>query len=184
MPAWRCALAVLYLDGGREAQARRELEHLAAGGFADFPRDNVWMVAMSLLAELCEGLRDGDRAAQAEKLLQPFAARNVVSPEGIFGGPVARYLALCAAARGDWDAARERMAAAREAAERLSLGPMLALLDLDEARILARRDGPGDAEAACRLRARARERSDAIGIPVIGAQLERAERLPGDARGA
>src|SRR3954449_3179526 len=90
MPAWRCALAVLYLDGGREAQARRELEHLAAGGFADFPRDNVWMVAMSLLAELPAGPRRGARSAQAEKLLQPFAARNVVSPEGIFGGPVAR----------------------------------------------------------------------------------------------
>src|SRR6185503_14621024 len=79
MPAWRCALAVLYLDAGRELEAR-----------------------------------------------------NVVSPEGIFGGPVTRYLALCAAARGDWDTARAHMTAARAAAERLSLGPMLALLDVDE----------------------------------------------------
>jgi hypothetical protein len=181
MPAWRCALAVLYLDDGRESEARRELEHLAARGFADIPRDNVWMIAMALLAELCEGLQDGARAAQVEELLAPFSARNVVSPEGIFGGPVTRYLALCAAARGDWDAARAHMAAAREVAERLSLGPTLALLALDEARILARRGGPGDDAAAARLLAEARERSGALGVPVIADRLERLERELGAA---
>jgi tetratricopeptide (TPR) repeat protein len=179
MPAWRCALAVLYLDDGREGEARRELEHLAARGFGDVPRDNVWMLTMALLAELCEGLQDGERAAQVGALLEPFAQRNVVSPEGIFGGPVTRYLALCSAARGDWDAAREHMRTARAAAERLSLGPMLALLALDEARILARRNAPGDAEAACRLLAEARERSGALGVPVLGPKLERVERQVG-----
>jgi len=133
------------------------------------------MVSMALLAELCEGLGDGARAAQVERLLAPFAARNVVSPEGIFGGPVTRYLALCAAARGDWDAARAHMAAARETAERLSLGPTLALLALDEARILARRGEPGDEAAAGRLLAEARERSRALGVPVIADRLERLE---------
>jgi hypothetical protein len=71
------------------------------------------------------------------------------------------------------------MRAAREAAERLSLGPTLALLALDEARILGRRNEPGDAEAAGRLLAEARERSAAIGVPVIGDQLERVEELVG-----
>jgi hypothetical protein len=177
MPAWRCALALLYLDDGREGEARRELEHLAAKGFTDFPRDNVWMVAMSMLAELCEGLEDAERAAHVEALLEPFAHRNVVSPEGIFGGPVTRYLALCAAARGDWDMARAHMRAARTAAERLSLGPTLALLALDEARILARRDGPGDAEAAARLLGEARRRAAEIGVPVIEGKVERVEAL-------
>src|SRR3954452_11024615 len=181
MPAWRCALAVLYLDDGRELEARRELEHLAARGFRNFPRDNVWMVSMSLLAELCEALHDGERAAQVEKLLTYAAARNVVSPEGIFGGPVTRYLALCAAAREDWDTARAHMTAGREASERLSLGPMLALLDLDEARVLARRDGPGDAAAAQRLLAGARERSGSLGVPVIGDKITRVERMLGAA---
>ena len=86
----------------------------------------------------------------------------------------------CAAARGDWDAARAHMAAAREAAERLSLGPMLALLDLDEARVLARRDGPGDADAARGWSQRARERAEALGVPVIGDS----SRASGDARPA
>src|SRR3954464_8749707 len=179
MPAWRCALAVLYLDDGRELEARRELEHLAGRGFEDFPRDNVWMVSMALLAELCGGLHHGERAAAVEKLLEPFAARNVVSPEGIFGGPVTRYLALCAAAREDWDTARTYMGGGREAASRLSLGPTLALLDLDEARILARRGGPGDAEAAARLLAGARERSTRLGVPEIGDKVRRVEKMVG-----
>jgi AAA ATPase domain len=175
MPAWRCALALLYLDDGREGAARRELEHLAAKGFTDFPRDCVWMVSMAVLAELCEGLDDAERAAQVEALLQPFAHRNVVSPEGIFGGPVTRYLALCAAARRDWDTARAHMRSARTAAERLSIGPTLALLALDEARILARRDGPGDAAAAARLAAEAHRRSVALGVPVIEGKVEHLE---------
>src|SRR3954447_1176963 len=183
MPAWRCALAVLYLDDGRELEARRELEHLAGRGFEDFPRDNVWMVSMSLLAELCEGLQDGERAAAVEKLLAPFASRNVVSPEGIFGGPVTRYLALCAATREDWETARTYMARARDAAKRLSLGPTLALLDLDEARILARRGGPGDAEAAAALLARAREQSTTLGVPEIGDKVKRVEAMVGAADG-
>jgi hypothetical protein len=94
---------------------------------------------------------------------------------------VTRYLALCAAAREDWDTAREHMANARAAAERLSLGPTLALLDLDEARILARRGGPGDAEAAARLLHRARERSGVLGVPEIGDKVERVERMVGAA---
>jgi non-specific serine/threonine protein kinase len=75
------------------------------------------------------------------------------------------------------------MRVAREAAERLSLGPTLALLDLDEARILARRNAPGDADAACRLLADARRRSDALGVPVIGDQLERVEQQVGAGAG-
>jgi non-specific serine/threonine protein kinase len=58
---------------------------------------------------------------------------------------------------------------------------MLALLDLDEARVLARRDGSGDAEAARRLLARARERSGTLGVPVIGEKAARVERLVGAA---
>ena len=154
---------------------------------ADFPRDNVWMVSMALLAELCEGLHDGEHAAEVEKLLTPFAARNVVSPEGIFGGPVTRYLALCAAARDDWNAAR---ATWRPRQRRPSGCPRP---DARAARprrgaVLARRDGAGDAEAARRLLERARERSGSLGVPVIGDKLAarraNARRAAGAGRGA
>ena len=76
----------------------------------------------------------------------PLDGRNVVTPTGIFAGPVRRYLALTAAARGDQDTALARLAEARMACERMGYKPMLAVLDVDEARMLARRDQPGDVE--------------------------------------
>ena len=184
MPAWRCALAVLYLDAGREAEARREYERLAARGFASLPRDNVWLVALALLAEVCAALGDGERAPELEALLEPVAARNVVSPEGVFDGPVTRYLALLAAARGDWDAARERLADARARSERLNLRPMLALIALDEARMLVQRDGPGDRAAARRLLDRARALAGEAGAAGALRHIDAlAERLAGDGNG-
>ena len=52
MPAWRVALATLYLHTGRPAEARREYDRLAERDFATIPRDNVWSIAIALLAEL------------------------------------------------------------------------------------------------------------------------------------
>ena len=53
MRRWRCGLALVLAELGREEEARRELEHLAAFDFADVPRDALWLESMSLLAELC-----------------------------------------------------------------------------------------------------------------------------------
>src|SRR5262249_45005913 len=44
--AWRAALAFLYAELGREVEARRELEVLAADDFAALPRDHNWLVAL------------------------------------------------------------------------------------------------------------------------------------------
>jgi AAA ATPase-like protein len=176
MPAWRAALADVYLHLGRTAEARREYERLAEHDFADLPRDNVWFVAIAMLAELCEEFGDADRAPILERLLEPFECRNVVTPEGIFAGPVARYLALASGAREDWETTRRRLAQARAACERQGYAPMLAVLDLDEARMLVGRGGPGDAGAARALLDAARERSTALGVPVLGERLERVEQ--------
>ena len=113
MPAWRVALAILYLHTGRPAEARREYDRLAERNFATIPRDNVWSMAIGMLAELSETFRDVDRAILLEELLTPLDGRNVITPTGIFAGPVKRYLALTAAARGDQDTALARLAEAR-----------------------------------------------------------------------
>ncbi len=176
MPAWRAALADVYLHLGRTAEARREYERLAERDFTALPRDNAWFVAIAMLAELCEEFGDAARAPILEALLEPFDGRNVVTPEGVFAGPVTRYLALAAAAREDWDTTRRRLAEARAACERLGYAPMLAVLDLDEARMLVGRGGPGDARAAREHLVSTRERATALGVPVLGERLERVER--------
>ena len=153
MPAWRVALAMLYMHTGRPAEARREYDRLAERDFATIPRDNVWSISIAMLAELSETFRDAERSIVLEELLAPLDGRNVVTPTGIFAGPVRRYLALTAAARGDQDAALARLAEARVACERMGYKPMLAVLDVDEARMLARRNRPGDVEQRARAAA-------------------------------
>jgi tetratricopeptide (TPR) repeat protein len=177
MPAWRVALATVYLHTGRPAQARSEYDRLAETEFAAIPQDNVWAVATALLAELSETFRDAEHARLLESLLEPLADRNVVTPTGIFAGPVSRYLALTAAARGDNDLALERLVVARAACERLDYRPMLAVIDVDEARFLARRDGPGDMEKARERLQRGLDLAEAIGVPRMDERLERAAAL-------
>ena len=176
MPAWRAALGTLYLHTGRAPEARREYERLAARGF-DLPRDNVWLLGVALLAELSEAFHDAEGAAVLAALLTPFAARNVVTPEAIFAGPVTRYLALTEAARGDHDRALELLAAARASCERLGYVPMLAVLDVDEARMLARRREAGDTDRARELIARARDRAERVGVGRLDERLNRAAAL-------
>jgi tetratricopeptide (TPR) repeat protein len=177
MPAWRVALATVYLHTGRPAQARSEYDRLAETEFSAIPQDNVWAVAMSLLAELSETFRDAEHAQLLESLLEPLADRNVVTPTGIFAGPVSRYLALTAAASGDNDLALERLVVAREACERLDYRPMLAVIDVDEARFLARRNGPGDMDKARERLQRGLDLAEAIGVPRMDERLARAAAL-------
>jgi tetratricopeptide (TPR) repeat protein len=177
MPAWRVALATLYMHTGRPAEARREYDRLAERDFATIPRDNVWSIAIALLAELSETFRDAERSLLLEELLAPLDGRNIVTPTGIFAGPVRRYLALTAAARGDQDTALARLVQAREACERMGYLPMLAVLDVDEARMLARRSAPGDVDRARELLQRGLERAEAVGVPRLDERLARAAAL-------
>ncbi len=72
MRRWRCGLALVLAELGREDEARRELEHLAAVDFEDVPRDALWLVAMSLLAELCTLLHDRRAGAPPVRAARPL----------------------------------------------------------------------------------------------------------------
>jgi tetratricopeptide (TPR) repeat protein len=184
MPAWRVALATLYMHTGRPAEARREYDRLAQSDFATIPRDNVWSISIAMLAELSETFRDAERSILLEELLAPLDGRNVVTPTGIFAGPVRRYLALTAAARGDQDAALARLVEARVACERMGYKPMLAVLDVDEARMLARRDQPGDVDKARELLQRGLLRAEEVGVPRLDERLARAAAMLPEPDGA
>ena len=72
IPAWRGALALLLVELGRPDEARREFEQVAAGGFAAFPRDANWLIAITLMAEVCGALGDAGRATELYGLLEPM----------------------------------------------------------------------------------------------------------------
>jgi class 3 adenylate cyclase len=171
MPSWRCALIAVYIDSGRVAEARREFERFASRDFADLPRDNLWLAGLVFLTEACARLQDERAAAVLERLLLPFADRNIVIPAGASFGPVARYLGLLAATRGAVDDARERFAAARQAAVRMSARPMIAQLCVDEARLLAA-TGAGESADAARLLAEAQTLASELGMAQLVAEVE------------
>jgi hypothetical protein len=156
MPAWRCALAASLVRTGSLDEARRELAAVRRAGFAAMPRDNLWLVSLALAAEAVIGLGDGSAAAELAPLLEPYAGRNAVTPDGIYFGPVDRFRALLAHTVGDWDAALALQASARAAAQHQGAVPVLLQLDRDEARTLAASGGdpaPAQARAAARAQA-------------------------------
>lgn len=177
---WRAALALSYCELGRDAEARRELERLDQGGFAHLPRYNGWLNMMALLAEVCAHLGEADRAAALYQLLLPFERRNVVTAQCVFDGPVARYLGILAATSGDWDAAARHFELARLASERQNARPFIALIGIDEARMLAARNGPGDVARARKLLSGARSIVTELGTDRIVARLERLQLTLGD----
>jgi len=145
MRRWRCGLALVLAELGREDEARRELEHLAAADFEDVPRDALWLVSMALLAELCTLLDDRPRARRIYELLIAYEGRNVVSMGAVYLGPVARYLGLLAMTIGEDERALGHLETARSAAERMGARPAVVLAALDAAEVLARRAAPSDA---------------------------------------
>jgi len=144
MCQWRCGLALVLGELGREDEARRELEHLAANDFGDVPRDALWIVSLALLAELCALLHDRPRARRLYELMVPYEGRNVVWMGAAYLGPVARYLGLLAMTNGEDERALGHLETARAAAERMGARPMVVLTALEAAEVLARRDAPGD----------------------------------------
>src|SRR4029079_9805465 len=56
LQAWRAALALLLVELGRLDEARAEFETVAAD---ELPRDANWLIAVTLLAEVCGALGDG-----------------------------------------------------------------------------------------------------------------------------
>jgi hypothetical protein len=174
MRRWRCGLALVLAEIGREDEARRELEHLAAADFEDVPRDALWLVSMALLAELCTLLDDRPRARRLYELLVAYEGRNVVSMGAVYLGPVARYLGLLAMTIGEDERALGHLETARSAAERMAARPVVVLAALDAAEVLARRTAPDDAPRARGLVGRVAE--DAARMGMDGA-VSRADAL-------
>jgi hypothetical protein len=174
MRRWRCGLALVLAELGREDEARRELQYLAAADFEDVPRDALWLVAMSLLAELCALLGDRKRARRLYELLVPYEGRNVVSMGAAYLGPVARYLGLLAMTSGEDERALGHLETARSAAERMGARPTVVLTALDAAEVLARRGAPEDARRGRTLVQRVA--ADAAQMQMDGA-IKRADDL-------
>jgi class 3 adenylate cyclase/tetratricopeptide (TPR) repeat protein len=152
VPAWRTGLALVYTEVGRNEDAARELEELAADDFAALPRDANWVVSLANLSEVAFRLGDREHAAAIYEQLLPFAHRNVVVGGGwVCWGSTSRYLGNLAALLERWDDAETHYAVALQMNLRIKARPLVALTRTEYAHMLAARGRPEDRERADEL---------------------------------
>lgn len=174
IPAWRSSLALLLIELGRPEEARAEFEAMATGGF-NIPRDANWLVAVTLLAEVCGALGDADRAPELYALIEPYAGRNiVVGRNATFNGCASWLLGLLAAAQGQYDRAERHYEDAQKMHAAMGAKPWYTRTQVVFAELLLARRGPGDVERAAEMLADAVVVADALGMVVLA---ERARRL-------
>jgi tetratricopeptide (TPR) repeat protein len=178
-PLFRCALARLHTELGRERQARTTFEDVARDGFSIVPRDNQWLFAMSLLPETAAFLGDRLRSETLHDLLEPFAGLNVLFAPEITTGSVARPAAVAATAAGRWERAERLFEVAVERNDEMGARPWATRSRLGFARMLLDRDGPGDRDRAARLLEEAAVRSAKLGASAIESDVARLRELLG-----
>jgi tetratricopeptide (TPR) repeat protein len=172
LPAWRVALTLLHLELGRPDEARADLDRIAAGGLDAFPRDANWLIAMTLLAEVCAAVGDPLRAEELYVRLAPFANRNVVVGRAAScNGSASRPLGQLAAAIGDWDRAEEHFADALAMHERMGARPWTVRTQLAQAEMLLARRRRGDLVRARGILAAAGATASALGMVPVAARV-------------
>ena len=145
---FRCALAHLHGELGRERDARASLEDLLALDLANVHVDAEWLFAMSLLADPCAQLGDARAAAKLYSTLLPYERLYAQAPvESVFGS-VARGLGVLATALGRFDDGERHFDVAIETERRMRARPWLAHVQHDFAAMLLARGEAGDAERA------------------------------------
>jgi DNA-binding SARP family transcriptional activator len=161
---FRCALATLWCDLGRHAEARDLLEQLASDSFADLPGRQEWFFGAGLLAEVCAQLDDRPHAAPLYELLIPYAGCNLLNWVEVCAGSVSRYLGLLATTMSRWQDAERHFQAAIEMDRRTGGRPWLAHTQADYARMLLARGTPHEREHARELLQNARAIYDQLGM--------------------
>jgi hypothetical protein len=154
-----------------ERAARVEIERHGRAGFADLPRNVLWVLHLCALAEACALVGDERRAADLHELLSPYGERNAVSLSTMPFGPVALRLGMLAALLGRWDDAERHFEVAEERCGRLGAPALTARVLYEHARMLVRRGAPADAARAAELLARAKAICRELDLPGISERV-------------
>lgn len=178
---WRFAAAMIHAELGSVERARALVDELTARDLKDLPRDWGWLPSLAGLAEVCARIGDARRAALLEELLLPYAETIVLQTPGVCLGPMERYLGLLALARGDAQAAVERLE--RATGRCASLAWPIELVQAQEglARALVARASPGDHE---RARALVRDALESVERLRLSGLAPRLRSVPLDAPAA
>lgn len=171
-PIWRAALAWVYAELDRTADAQRELERLGAEDFSDIPRDMHWLPCLRALAEVVAKLADRRRAETLYALLHPYHGRCGIVPMAFNGGSLERLLGLLAATACRYEEAADHFEAAIVANQRIGARPWVAHTEHEYARLLLARGRAADRPRALDLLGRAVDSARALGMTALLARAE------------
>ena len=116
MLAFRVAYAIICAAVDRRDEARGILYEGMAEGFAELPRDNIWMTSVIGYAVLAVELADADAAAQLLPVIEPYAGE--VAFNGVTSqGPIAAYVGKLASLLDRHDLAEDHLRSALATAE-------------------------------------------------------------------
>ncbi|HET9288490.1 MAG TPA: BTAD domain-containing putative transcriptional regulator [Gaiella sp.] len=167
-PVFRCALARLAIEIGRQAEGRRLFEELAPNDFEVVPRDQEWLLAASFLTDVCRALGDRPRAVALYDAQVPYTGRIAADVYEGSAGAVDRALGLLAAMLGRQDEAVARLDAAIELNEQTGAKPWAAYARVDLAQILVEL---GDEVRARTLRGEALATVRELGMTALESSL-------------
>jgi DNA-binding SARP family transcriptional activator/tetratricopeptide (TPR) repeat protein len=151
----QAALAHVYARVERTEDAEALLRKLTSRDLSEWHVDEEWLVSICLLAETCAMLGDTERAAALYELLLPYASLNATAAPELPLGSTSRPLGILATLLGRFEHAARHFEEALWMNERMEARPWLAHTQEEYARMLLRRNAPGDRERADQLVARA-----------------------------
>jgi tetratricopeptide (TPR) repeat protein len=177
---WRATLGWAYAELGRETEAKRELDRLAAREFGNIPRDMFWLASMTAISETVAMLGEVAGARHVYRLLSPFGGRYVVAFSVCFGS-VLRSLGCLAGTLALYDDATQHFEDALKANARLNSPPWVAHTEYGYARMLVARAGTDDRDRAFGLLDKAEKTARELGMKSL---MEKTEALRLSAGGA
>jgi hypothetical protein len=140
------------------------------GSLAALPMSSTWLTGMVSIVEAAAGLGDRALAAEAYRLLLPYAGLPAMPSLAVSClGSVERALGLAALTEDRVDAAIEHLERAIADNERLDHRPMAVISRADLALALRRRDTAADRRRAAELIAVAAAEADRLEMPVRAA---------------
>jgi tetratricopeptide (TPR) repeat protein len=180
VPGGHCALALLYADQGRSAEAEAEIAALAADDFAALPRNPEWLGSVACLAQATALIPRAPHADTLYELLAPYHHRIIVSGMGVLcSGAVAHFLGMLAARRERWDDAAAHFEEALRLHALIDAVPWTAYTEYEYAALALARRRPGDHERADALRARALHTAEELGMRRLRGKLLALATPPG-----
>ncbi|MGH2941234.1 MAG: ATP-binding protein [Solirubrobacteraceae bacterium] len=167
LPGWRCALAYMYAELGRTAQARLQLDVLACADFADLPRDAFWLTNLSMISATVAILDDAARARLLHPMLLPYADRCMVAVGVPCSGSASRPLGLLATTLGWYDEAERHFERAVAMNTQIRSPLWAAHAQHDYARMLLLRNHRWDRDKALHLLTEAMATAVQLGLTAL-----------------